>query len=84
MLPEGMRAMIRRDSYEVPAVFRLLQREGNIAEDMMYNTYNMGIGMVLAVAPGDGARAAQALRACGETVYELGTIAAGEKGISLC
>lgn len=84
MLPEGMRAMIRRDSYEVPAVFRLLQREGNIAEDMMYNTYNMGIGMVLAVAPGDAARAAQALRACGETVYELGTIAAGEKGITLC
>ncbi len=84
MLPEGMRAMIRRDSYEVPAVFRLLQREGNIAEEMMYNTYNMGIGMVLAVAPDDAACAAQALRACGETVYELGTIAAGEKGVSLC
>ena len=84
MLPEGMRAMIRRDSYEVPAVFRLLQREGNIAEEMMYNTYNMGIGMVLAVAPGDAACAAQALRACGEPVYELGAVAAGEKGVSLC
>ena len=53
MLPEGVRAVIRKDSYEVPALFRMLAKEGNIEEKMMYNTYNMGIGMVLAVDPKD-------------------------------
>ena len=57
MLPEGARAVVKKDSYEVPAIFRLLAKEGNIAEEMMYNTYNMGIGMMLALDPKDAEKA---------------------------
>ena len=53
MLPEGMKAVVKKDSYEVPAIFKLLAKEGDIAEEMMYNTYNMGLGMILAVDPAD-------------------------------
>ena len=53
MLPEGIRAVVKKDSYEVPAIFRLMQKKGNIADEMMYNTYNMGLGMVLALDPAD-------------------------------
>ncbi len=49
MLPDNVRAVIKKDSYEVPAIFRMMAREGDVAEEMMYNTYNMGIGMVLAL-----------------------------------
>lgn len=84
MLPEGVRAVIRKDSYEVPAVFKLLQSRGQIAEEMMYNTYNMGLGMVLAAAPTDKERVLAAARAAGETAYEVGFCEAGEKGVTLC
>ena len=60
MLPEGARAVVKKDSYEVPAIFRLLAKEGNIAEEMMYNTYNMGIGMMLALDPKDAEKAIEA------------------------
>jgi len=49
MLPEGMHAVVRKDSYEVPAIFKLMQKKGNVEETMMYNTYNMGLGMIVAV-----------------------------------
>ncbi|MCC8044570.1 MAG: phosphoribosylformylglycinamidine cyclo-ligase [Clostridiales bacterium] len=84
MLPEGRRAVIRKDSYPVPAIFDLLQKKGEIEEYMMYNTYNMGIGMVVAVDPADVEAAKAAIQAAGETVYEIGTITAGEKGVDLC
>jgi phosphoribosylformylglycinamidine cyclo-ligase len=84
MLPEGVRAVIRKDSYEVPAIFRMLAQRGEIDEQMMYNTYNMGIGMVVAVDPADVAQAKAAIEAAGETVYEIGTIEDGEKGVTLC
>jgi phosphoribosylformylglycinamidine cyclo-ligase len=84
MLPEGVRAVIRKDSYEVPAIFRMLAQRGEIDEQMMYNTYNMGIGMVVAVDPADAAQAKAAIEAAGETVYEIGTIEDGEKGVTLC
>lgn len=84
MLPEGMRAVIRKDSYQVPAVFKLLQETGGIAEHMMYNTYNMGIGMVFAVTPEDAAKASAAVKQAGEQPYTLGTVEAGEKGVELC
>lgn len=83
MLPEGMHAVIYKDSYEVPAIFRLMQRRGGIEEHMMYNTYNMGIGMVVAVAPADADQAMDAIRAAGETCYKIGEIKAGEKGVTL-
>ena len=84
MLPEGVRAVIKKDSYEVPAIFRMLAAKGEIAEEMMYNTYNMGIGMVVAVDPADAEKAKAAIEAAGETVYEIGSIENGEKGVTLC
>lgn len=84
MLPEGIRAVVEKDSYEVPAVFRLLQKKGGIEEQMMYNTYNMGLGMVLAVNPADAEKTMEALKAAGETPYRIGYCEAGEKGVVLC
>ncbi|MCD7762328.1 MAG: phosphoribosylformylglycinamidine cyclo-ligase [Lachnospiraceae bacterium] len=84
MLPEGMKAVIRKDSYPVPAIFGLLAKKGEIDEHMMYNTYNMGIGMAVAVDPADAEAAKRAMEAAGETVYEIGHIEAGEKGVVLC
>lgn len=84
MLPDGARAVVKKDSYEVPAIFRMLAKEGQIAEQMMYNTFNMGIGMVLAVDPADVEKTKAALAAAGETAYVIGSVAAGEKGVELC
>lgn len=84
MLPEGVRAQVRKDSYEVPAVFRLIQERGKIGEQMMYNTFNMGIGMVLAVEAAQAEQALRALEAAGEKAYLIGGVAAGEKGVDVC
>ena len=84
MLPDGARAVLKKDSYEVPAIFRMLAKEGQIAEQMMYNTFNMGIGMVLAVDPADVEKTKAALAAAGETAYVIGSVAEGEKGVELC
>ena len=83
MLKEGTRAVINKSSYEVPALFKLLASEGNIEEHMMYNTYNMGIGMVLAVDRNDADRTLAAVKAAGEQGYILGEIDNGEKDIVL-
>ena len=84
MLKDGTRAVIRKDSYEVPAIFRLLAGYGNIEEKIMYNTYNMGIGMIVAVDPADADRTMEAMRAAGETPYVIGSIEEGEQGVTLC
>ena len=84
MLKDGTRAVIRRDSYPIPPIFGLLARTGGIEEQMMYNTYNMGLGMVLAVDPEDADKTMEAIRTAGETPYVVGEIEAGEKGVSLC
>ncbi len=84
MLPEGVRAVMKKDSYEVPAIFKLLQEKGGLEEKMMYNTYNMGLGMVLAVAPEDVEKTMEAIRAAGETPYVAGVCEAGEKGVTIC
>lgn len=84
MLPDGARAVVKKDSYEVPAIFRFLAKEGDIAEEMMYNIYNMGIGMMLALDPKDAEKAIEALKAVGEEAYVVGSIEAGEKGVTLC
>ena len=84
MLPEGTRAVIRKDSYEVPAIFRLLQEKGELEEQMMYNTYNMGLGMVLALEEDQAQAAMEAIRGAGETPYLVGTVEAGEKGVTIC
>ena len=79
MLPDGVKAVVKKDSYEVPAIFKLLAKTGDIEEELMYNTYNMGIGMVLAIDPADVDKTMEALKAAGETCYELGQVEAGEK-----
>jgi len=84
MLPEGVRAVIDKNSYEIPAIFKMLAREGQIQEEMMYNTYNMGIGMVIAVGAADVVKAVEAVKAAGETPYIIGRIEQGEKGVELC
>ena len=84
MLPEGVCAVIRKDSYEIPPIFGLLQKKGGIEEKMMYNTYNMGLGMVLAVDAADAERTLAALREAGEKAYVVGSAEAGEKGVTLC
>ncbi len=84
MLKEGTRAVIKKDSYEVPAIFRLLAKTGGIEEQMMYNTYNMGIGMIVAVDPADVDKTMEAMKAAGETPYVIGSIEDGEKGVTLC
>lgn len=84
MLPEGAKAVIRKDSYQVPAIFTMMEREGNIEEKMMYNTFNMGIGMVLAVDAADAEKTMKALEEAGEASYVIGQITAGEKGVELC
>ena len=84
MLPDGVRAVVKKDSYEVPAIFRLMAKKGDIAEEMMYNTFNMGLGMVLAIAPEEVDRAMEAIKVAGEEPYVVGHIEAGEKGVTLC
>ena len=84
MLPEGVRAVVKKDSYEVPAIFKLMAAKGDIAEEMMYNTYNMGIGMMLAVDAADVDKTIEALEAVGEEAYVVGSVETGEKGVTLC
>ena len=84
MLPEGVRAVVNKDSYEVPAIFKLRAQKGNIEEEMMYNTYNMGIGMVLAIDSSNIDKTIDALKAAGEDAYLIGKVETGEKGVTLC
>lgn len=84
MLPDGVRAQVKKDSYEVPAIFKLLAKKGDIDERMMYNTYNMGVGMCLAIDPADADKTIAAIEAAGDKAFVLGTVVAGEKGVDLC
>lgn len=84
MLKEGTRAVIKKDSYEVPAIFAMLAKKGEIAEQMMYNTFNMGIGMIVAVDSADVENTMAAIREAGDTPYVVGSIEEGEKGVTLC
>ena len=84
MLKDGTRAVIRKDSYPIPPVFHMLSVDGDVEEQMMYNTFNMGLGMVLAVDEADVERTMEAIRSAGESPYVVGSIVAGEKGVDLC
>lgn len=84
MLPDGMHAVIEKNSYEVPAIFQMLAKTGGIEEEMMYNTYNMGMGMILAVDKADVEKTLEALKAAGEAAVVVGHIENGEKGVTLC
>lgn len=84
MLKDGTRAVIRKDSYPVPPVFAMISENGSVEETMMYNTFNMGLGMILAVEDDDVDRALEAIRNAGEQPYVVGHIEEGEKGVDLC
>ena len=83
MLIEDTKAVVRKDSYEIPAIFKLMAKAGDIKEEMMYNTFNMGLGMVIAVDKYDVSKTLEALMALGESAYEIGYIEKGTKGIEL-
>ncbi|MBS6265796.1 MAG: phosphoribosylformylglycinamidine cyclo-ligase [Clostridium sp.] len=84
MLKDGVRAVIRKDSYPIPPIFKLLAEKGQIEEQMMYNTFNMGLGMVVAVDEADVDKTMAAIKAAGDRPYVVGTIENGEKGVTLC
>ena len=84
MLPDGVKAVVKKDSYTVPAIFNLIAQKGNVAEEMMYNTFNMGLGMVIALDPKDVDTAMKAIEEAGEKCYVVGSIEAGDKGVELC
>ena len=83
MLPEGKRAVVEKNSYPVPPIFTMMAREGQVEEQMMYNTYNMGLGMIVAVDPADVDKTMEAIKAAGDMPYVVGKIVDGEKGIDL-
>lgn len=84
MLREGTRAVIEKASYPIPPIFQMLSVDGDIEEKMMYNTFNMGLGMIVAVNEADVDCTMDAIRSAGDAPYIVGRIEAGEKGVELC
>ena len=83
MLPEGVHAFAKKNSYEIPPIFNMLAKDGEIAEQMMYNTYNMGLGMMVAVDPTQVDEAIRLIEATGEKAYIVGEVKSGDKGVTL-
>ncbi len=81
VLPDGVSAKIYKDSYEVPAIFKLMQNKAGIPEHDMYNTFNMGIGMMLVVDKADAEKTVEILKANGEQAYIIGETVAGDEGV---
>ena len=84
MLPDGVNAHVKKDSYPIPPIFELMRKKGQLEEKLMYNTYNMGLGMVLALDPADADKAIAAIETAGEKADLVGEVKAGEKGVTLC
>ena len=83
MLPDGVKAMVRTDSFQVPVIFRMIQKAGSISEHTMYNTFNMGVGMVMALDPDDAGKAVEAVKAAGEDAFVIGSVEEGERGAEI-
>lgn len=83
MLPDGVHAFVKKNSYEIPPIFNMLAKDGEIAEQMMYNTYNMGLGMMVAVDPTQVDEAIRLIEATGEKAYIVGEVKSGDKGVTL-
>lgn len=83
MLRNGAHAVINKASYRVPPIFEMLAKDGNVSEQVMYNTYNMGIGMIIAVDKTDADKALKAVEAVGEKAFIIGEIKDGEKGVTI-
>ncbi len=84
MLPEGRHAFVTTKSYEIPPLFNMLKKDGDIADQVMYNTFNMGIGMALVVEPEQADKAVSIINEIGEKSFILGEIRDGTRGITLC
>lgn len=84
MLPDGITAVVEKNSYPIPPIFELMRKKGELEEKMMYNTYNMGLGMILALDPADADQAVAAIEAAGDKAYIVGKTQAGEEGVILC
>ncbi|MDF2536994.1 MAG: phosphoribosylformylglycinamidine cyclo-ligase [Herbinix sp.] len=84
MLPEGIHAFVNKNSYPIPPIFGMLSKDGDIEEQIMYNTYNMGIGMLIAVDKKDADTAVALIEAAGEKAYIVGEVKSGSKGVTLC
>ena len=84
MLHDGVRAVVKMESYEIPPIFNMMQKKADIAEDMMYNTFNMGLGMVLSVNAHDVETVIKAIESAGDKAFVVGHVEAGEKGVTLC
>lgn len=84
MLPEGIHAIVEKNSYKIPPIFDMLAKDGDIKEEMMYNTFNMGIGMIVAVSPENVEKTIEAIKSAGEEAYKIGFVKNGEKGVTLC
>lgn len=83
MLPEGVHAQINTSSYKVPSIFGMLEKDGDIAKEAMYNTFNMGIGMMFVVNEADADKATSLVNASGQAGFIVGEIIDGEKGVTL-
>ncbi len=83
MLKDDTVAVIEKNSYPIPPIFTLMAKKGNVEEQMMYNTYNMGLGLVIAVDPAQADAAIAAIEAAGDKAYRVGQIETGEKGVIL-
>lgn len=84
MLPEGIHAMIKKNSYDIPPIFKMLSKDGDIDEKVMYNTYNMGLGMIIGVDSQDADKAIRLITEAGEKAYLIGEVVNQAKGVSLC
>ena len=84
MLKDDTHAVIEKNSYPVLPIFDMLSKDGDIEEHMMYNTFNMGLGMVVAVNEADVDKTMEAIKSAGEAPYVVGRIQRGEKGVTLC
>ena len=84
MLCDGVHAVIEKSSYPVLPIFNMLATDGDVKEEVMYNTFNMGLGMVLAVNQKDADKTLEAIKRSGETAYIVGHLKQGEKGVTIC
>lgn len=82
-LNEEVSVQIDKNAYPIPPIFPLLQKQGNIPERDMYNTFNMGIGMVVIVADQDKQKAVDLLNKSGEEAYVIGEVIPGDKSINI-
>lgn len=81
ILPAGTSVRIARGTWPVPAIFSLMQRLGNVADDEMFRTFNMGIGMIVIVAPEDEPKVRAHVETCGQQCFTVGRVVSGERAV---